>query len=474
MSGTIERRDIFTILFKHKIIIVTVFAVTVTTAILIAILSPEIYESKATLLVKFGREYVYLPTLGDERGPSNYFNREGILNAEVEILTSRDLSEQVITSIGAENLYPALAASPPKNIPLMEAALLRFKDNLSVLGNDQADIIRVAFQHEDPIYAAESINQLVDLFQQKHLEIYGDSKEAEFLEKKVANYLGRLKRAQDALTVFQQEFSMFSIDEQRKLLLQQRTELNISLKNSQRHIVKLGKRLDSLMKQTHSHKNVGDSDVIQKVETKLLDLRLKEQDLLGKFKTGNELVANVKKEIRIVEDYLRTQKGRVDKDLTKEMINIKAELNAEQGNDTILRQQYGEVENELDAFVGMEREFKNQQRELETNEQNYRIYRKKLEEARISEEMDRQKLTNIRVIQAASIPVTPIWPRKRERVIVGLVVGALLGIGLALLREHLSQSIRNSESIEKHLGLSNLATFSYDTDLSPTTNRNVG
>ncbi len=63
------------------------------------------------------------------------------------------------------------------------------------------------------------------------------------------------------------------------------------------------------------------------------------------------------------------------------------------------------------------------------------------------------KGNNVRVIDPAELPEYPIKPNKRTNLMLGLLVGAALGLGLAFLIETLDQSIRTQEDIENKLGL---------------------
>ena len=67
-------------------------------------------------------------------------------------------------------------------------------------------------------------------------------------------------------------------------------------------------------------------------------------------------------------------------------------------------------------------------RERDLNEENYETYLRNFEAARVSAEMDRQKIANISLIQKASVPDKPVSPH----VLLNLIVGALLGLALAV------------------------------------------
>lgn len=62
------------------------------------------------------------------------------------------------------------------------------------------------------------------------------------------------------------------------------------------------------------------------------------------------------------------------------------------------------------------------------------------------------KGNNVRVIDSALVPESPIKPNKRANLVLGLLGGLVLGLGLAFLVEMLDQSVRTQEDIENKLG----------------------
>jgi tyrosine-protein kinase Etk/Wzc len=102
----------------------------------------------------------------------------------------------------------------------------------------------------------------------------------------------------------------------------------------------------------------------------------------------------------------------------------------------------------------------NQKRDVAVNDRNYRTYLEKVEDARILEDLNRQKSANISVIQEAAIPVEPARPRKLLNITLGLVLGALAGLGLAFVTEFSAQGLSTPGSVERVLGLPVLTTIS--------------
>src|SRR5688572_16332656 len=300
-------KEILTILFKHKFKIVAGFLATFLTVAIGTFLLPRIYESSSSLLIKFGREYVYRPEVGEK--PTNIPRTEmvGIIHAETQIITSKDLIDRVISHVGLKQIYPDLAAAK-ESTAIQEAARNRFMANLNVQGLEDSGVIRIGFQHQDPKVAARVVSVVVEKFKDKHLETFIDAKTSSFLEAKTAEYAKRLQAAEQKLEKLKLQHSTYDLDEQRKLLLQQRAQLDSAYKSSQDMIAEYGKKLGALNGQvagvTESARGYTESDryrVLDEGKSKLLELQLQEQQLLKKYTETSQNVVQIRNEIKTVQ-----------------------------------------------------------------------------------------------------------------------------------------------------------------------------
>ena len=474
-------RDFLTILFKHKYTILMIFFAVVATVTIGSFLLHPTYEAKSSLLLKFGREYIYRSEVG-ERGsdtrPLIPLNQEEVINSEIQILTSRDLIEKVITSIKVENIYPDLAEHPPKKVTPLEAAILIFEKKLFVEGIKKSNVIQISFQHKDPHIAAKAVNLLVEFLKEKHLQVYSDPKSS-FLEQQLLAYEQRLKESQNKLEDFKQKYQVFSLEEQRTLLLKQRTDLDTIFKAAQNQVKELQNKLSSLKNQMRTvskdvplYTETERYKIVDDAKAQLLSLQLKEQELLQKYNENTALVINVRKEIKIVQDFIKKQeedlRGKVRtgqnivyQDIEREMFKTQSELSSQEARRATLQGQIAQLDKEIQTLDLRENQLQNLKRELASNEKNYKTYLEKVEEALISDDLNRLKMTNISVIQAASVPAKPIKPRKALNIALGIILGAVSGLGLAFFSEYMNQGLSTPESAERRLGLPVLGTVPY-------------
>jgi uncharacterized protein involved in exopolysaccharide biosynthesis len=474
--------DLLPIIFKHIRILKITFVSTLATVIALTYLVAPTYESQATVLVKFGREYVYVPAVTDEKDPVNYLNREGIINNEIEILSSSDLLEKAIIKIGIPTLYPALAKSPPKNKPIVKVAEKLFREELSIKGGKDMDIIKVSFRHEDPLVAARTVNLLIDLYREKHLQMFGDQAATAFLEAKVSEYESDLAIAEDEFKTFRARHSLFAIDEQRSILLKQQGELKSDLQDAENQLAGLRGRLSILVEESgHTSRDAKirtetgttGNDIVDKAKEQLLTLQLKEREYARTLSDDNRLLVSVRHEIALVEQFISDEKrtpkslvvvgaNEIFQELQKNLILTRAEIESQSERVTILGRQLSVVSEHLKSMLVSEREFHDQERHVTVLQENYHAYRNKLEALRLSDEMDISKVSNISIIQPATPPVKPIRPIKSLNLALGILLGLLAGVGMALWRELNSQVLTTPGVCEKRLGLPVLATIDFE------------
>ena len=104
----------------------------------------------------------------------------------------------------------------------MDAAIARFEKKLDIADVKKSSVIQVSFEHKNPQIASKAVNLLVDYFREKHLQVFS-SPQSPFLEGQVAAFRKKLLASESEMQSFKQKNQVYSLDEQRTLLLGQRT-----------------------------------------------------------------------------------------------------------------------------------------------------------------------------------------------------------------------------------------------------------
>jgi polysaccharide biosynthesis protein PslE len=476
-SGTL--RDVLTILFKKKRTILAIWGSSILLVTIISFVMTPIYEARTSILVKMGREHIYRPEIGNPEAISHVtFESKATIKSEIAILTSPDLIGSVIQKLDVGKLYPKLVTSPPRQMTPMQAAMVKFGKDLSVDFVKDSYVIEATFQHENAELSAQALNLLVDFLKEKHLQAYSTPKTS-FLEQQVLLYRQKLNDSEARLQAFKREHGVSSFVEQRRLLLEQRRDLDSSLKTTQNQIKGLLSQLESLRTQGDSlpkeiplasQTEQYQHQSIDAAKGNLLTLQMREQELLTKYTERSQLVTQVRHEIEVVKKFLVEQEARLADTVTTGvnpvyqqlqigLLNGKSELQGIQAKREVIAQQLQSLGVQLRELDQKEAELKNLDRELITDQQNFEMYQKKAEEARVSEEMDRLKMTNISIIQPAMVPPKPIKPAKTLYIFLSVVFGGALGISAGLVSEYMARGYTTAEQAAQDLGLPILASF---------------
>jgi uncharacterized protein involved in exopolysaccharide biosynthesis len=455
-------RDFLHVIFKRKNQILLIFTTTVFTVVIGTLVVKPTYEAKAQILVKIGRENLYMPP---NSASSEIIrpNREDQINSEIELLKSRSLAENVIKSMGSQSIY--------KNLDEKQT-LLKFQKSLSIEAIKNSYVIEIGFKHEDPKLAAKIVNMFTNAYLDQHVLVHKNPKSYNLFEEQSQILKNKVAQEKEKLTILKKQYNITDKDEEQKLLLNQvaglRTDLNrtISQKNETKsRILQLQQLIyktpETIPQGEEVDRNTG---LISNLETKLIELQLKQKELLTKYTPESRLVKNVEEEIQMVKDKLLEQDNKrygkssiglneTYQKLKQELLRNQTELKALAAKEETQKTQLVEFQNKLDQFNQIDADLNQLQETLDVNRQNYRLYLTKFEESRISDAMDDKKIANISLIESALPPLKPARPLVFFNILIGIFLGGFGGFGLAFFAESMDDSLEKPEDVEKVLQL---------------------
>ncbi len=493
-----ELNDLIMAVYRGRWVVFGVCTASVGLVVLHTLTATPLYQAEADILLKFGREYVYRPEVGEEQ-PRVTRDTRDLVNSEIQILSSRELARETVQRVGPRELYPGIDA-PPRRFTIkwlrqkanevlalvhpnladirpgtaLERATLAFGANLEVSGVGKTDVVRVAYMHPRPEMAAQAVETSIEAFKEKRLQVFADPR-AEFLAAQVAEYRRRLEAAEQELETFRQTHRLYDLEQQRELLLTQRQALDGDLKATESRIEETAKRLEALREQASNidetvplfAENQRDP-VVDNAKSRLLDLRLRENQLRAKYLDSSKLVQDVREQIALVEDFLaktrdevstRTQSGKnqVHQELMLDIVRAEAEHESLVAKRRAVQQQIARVNDDLAQLDPWQNELNQLVRDVANNQSNYKAYLAKLEDAKVSEELNRNKVVNVSVIEPATVPLRPATPQKTLNLAFGIVFGLAAGLGLVFVRDQLRPRLLTVDNAEQATGLPVLA-----------------
>jgi uncharacterized protein involved in exopolysaccharide biosynthesis len=193
------------------------------------------YEAKASVLVTFGREYIFRPLRGDEESWSPW-RAEIAVNAEMGILNSTALQDAAIRSVGADyiagrrddeadgkpsSLFRQLltdlrgtsvdwgiVAPPADEATAARAMLAR---NLTIKGVNDSNVIHVSFRHPDRGVAVDVIEALLAAYFDTRQVLFS-TPENRFLQAQLGKRLEAFEEAGRRIIAFQDELGIGDFD----------------------------------------------------------------------------------------------------------------------------------------------------------------------------------------------------------------------------------------------------------------------
>jgi uncharacterized protein involved in exopolysaccharide biosynthesis len=480
-------RDFLNVVFKRKSqILLFFFAVVLTVAIGTYVAKPT-YEAQSQVLVKIGRENLYVPYTSSG-SPVINLDRQEQINSEIEILTSQSLAEEVVKDMGPTTIYKDLNKKGWKIFDLIrkeleaaqspvEMAVLKVQKDLEVEGIKKSNVIAIRFRHTDSQTAAQVVNTFVSHYLDRHVDVHKAPNSYKFFREQSGLLKDKLTNSELNLDNFKKQHNITSLEEQRTLLLRKEADLRAELNSTLSQFAETEHRIRQLNQQLAvTPKTIPQGEetehspyVINTLQARLVELELKEKEFLTKYTEQSRLVRNVREEIGIVRTKLNEQEAkRYDRirsginvtyqRLQEELFRNQAELKALNAKRTMQRAQLADYQKELDKLSRIEVQLNQIKQQVEVDRENYRLYLTKFEESRISDAMDTEKISNVTQIQAASPPIKPVSPKVFLNLVLGIFLGAFGGLGLAFFMEYLDDSLETPEAAENALHVPVLAS----------------
>jgi polysaccharide biosynthesis transport protein len=435
---------------------------------------PTVYESDARLLVRYVLErsgYDPVDGVSGQKGGTGLTN-DGIIAAEVSILTSWDLSVQVAEALGPNRVLPDVKA------PSVVQAAAAINSGLATTTAKNSNIIGVSYQNRKPEVATTVLNELVNRYFTKHLEVHRSAGAFDFVSQQADQVRARLNQTEDALKALKAKAGVsISLQDSTASLSLQSSHLNDQIRAAESELAEQTAKVRQIelgggpVNLNDTEKTKDDAAVpsstpgassqetaeYKALVANLAHLRETHVEMTAKYTPENVLVKMNQAHIDDLENQKRTFEKKYP-DLATigegKGVSIRAErahLAGMKSKLDDLRRQRTELQEQIKQFSDIGPQIANLERTKEMQEQNYKYFSGTLEKARVDEALDPSKMPNISAIQRPSPP--GLVTKTRNKIALALAGGGLvLGSGLALLFELiLNQTYKRRSEIELQL-----------------------
>jgi len=477
-------RDLFGVLFRHKRRSGLFLAVILALTALVTALMPRAYESDAKLLMRVGRESVAVDPTASSSGQvlSVRQSRDSEVNSELEILTSQDVIGAVVDAFGPEKFAPPGLLERLGILgsgDIRQRAILNLSTNLSIEALKDSNIISLSYSAGRPDLARDVLKKIIEVYRTQHIAAHRTVGAYQFFAQETARLGSELAGAEDKLRDAKNRAHVGSIDEQRRILMgrigamqQDQEQTRSALSSSKARVASMQAMLKTLPETITTEQTSGmPNAAADGMRQKIYELQLKEQDLLSRYRESSEPVQEVRRQIAEAQSLLarqdqnRTQvteglsasHQRVNGDLLTET----AALSGLRAKSEALESELRKARMELSALNDSEVKIAQIDRQVQAQKQTLQKYSANLEQTRIDQALETEKISNISVVEQATLPSLPVSPRVLLNLVLGTFVGLLGGVAVAFGSDFVDHSIRKPSDVEERLQLPTLAAIPY-------------
>jgi polysaccharide biosynthesis transport protein len=450
--------DYLLILRKHRWLILT-FLVAV-----VAIVSVGTFRMKAvyvaTAKIEIDRESTNILPFQGATSFDYEMDLENYIETQSRILTSETMALETIRNMelaanpefAGDGSSDAIATGTLRNKKL-PSAIGAFLGALSVKRIPNTSLMEVSFESSDPLLAARVLNaHLENYIEQNYKSRYEATADAtKWLQSELDELRVKVRRSEDARIEYERNNQIWTVgdsSDKGNAATQRLADLNKELTEAQS---------DSLRKQALSEfAKAGDLDAVPQLRDNpvLQEMQKKEAELSVQYTDAvNQYGPNFPKVQR-----MQAQMKDLNEQMTRERKGIIAQLESEyreaKQHEDLLSRALDAQKAEVNVMSEKMIQYNILKREAEANKVLYDSLETKLKEAQISTGL---KSSNIRIVDPAMVPSTPARPAKARNITLGFLVGLVGGIGLALLREYLDNTVKTPDDVETLARLPSLA-----------------
>jgi uncharacterized protein involved in exopolysaccharide biosynthesis len=474
-------RDFLAVGFRHKRAVTLCFSGILLGTILAAIFLPPLYKSSTKFLIEHERmDPVASPGQGAQQMVRPPVTEEE-LNSEVELLKSEDVLRQVVLANGLQNRkslsYYIFGA--PDEVHRIAKAVNRLAGNLTIEAIKKSNLIDVHWYSTDPRLAASVLNDLGDAYLKKNVAVHHPPGQFEFFDQGTAKYQKDLADAEAQLKAFSEEEGGVSPQVTTNLTLGKLNEFQASLQQTKAEMASTEERIRDLERQagitperlTTEKKQADDAQVLQGLKNTLMTLELKRTELLTKYQPTYPLVQEVDKELAqtrasiAAEDAKPVREETTDRNPTYAWINEElakaksdyAGLQARATATQAIVAQYQARSRDLDQKGLIEGDLL---RNMKATEENYLLYLRKREEAKMEDAMNDTRILSVAIAQQPIVPTLPAIPPVLIMA-AGTLLAIIASLGLAFALEYLDPSFRTPSEVMAELNIPVLAAVSH-------------
>jgi capsular exopolysaccharide synthesis family protein len=472
--------DRLAVLYRYRALCVTVFILVTAAMIIQGYNNVKIYQAQARVLIEDERSTA-IPGLQNDQN-TYYEDPEPYFQTQYKILKGRDLTRRVVRKLHLETVPefngtkpapptplsmlgdlktrlmgyvskgPPAAPEPPKpDETADESAMVgAFVGRVDVVPVRGSHLVDVMFISEEPKFAADAVNALIDEYVAENLEIKLRSTQGmlDWLDNELANQQKRVEESERALAEYREKENALSLDDKQNIVLSRLNQLNDTATRARSSRV----QKESLYNQVKAIANGTNPDAIpiiatnanvQTAKSKLVDLQRQKVQLLERYADKHPKVLDINAQ-------LQDAQRQLDIAIAGAVQSVRNEYETAVIEEQTFAKNLEGAKSEATALNRKGIGYGVMEREAKSNREVYQSLLTREKELRVSAN---SRTNNVRVVDRAEIPRAPITPGGRRTWLMSAVIGLVLAVAVALGLDYMNDTIKTPEDITRRLKL---------------------
>lgn len=488
----IDLRDYLRVILKRRWTVITVFTVIVVTTAIYAFTATPIYEATTRLIIDKENPNVMSiqEVMAVDASGTDYYQ------TQYKIIESRGVAREVIKRLHLEeseeffpkpkdNFISNLKRSIEETIHFWKEAIVSllktekkesqdktseeyepdsslvsaFISRIKVRPIRNSRLVDVSFQARDPVLATRIVNALAKSYINQNLEtrLRAAQDAVKWIHNRIEEERQKVEQAEQALLRYKEKHGIitdFSSDVE-KITAQKLAQLNAQVVEAESKRVEAETRFRQAAALTgtpdmlDSIPEVLNNELIRQIKTMEVELYKRMSELSKKYGPRHPKMVAIESELKTLQKRKKQEVNRVINSLKNE---YKVALARENSLKAALAKQKKESLDLNQKAI----EYGVLRREAESARQMYDLLIKRFKETSLTEDL---QTGNIRIIDRAEVPKSPVKPKKKLDILLAVIVGLVTGIGLAFFFEYLDNTIKLPDEIKEYLDIPYLGTI---------------
>lgn len=468
--------DYVKVLHRRRRTVLTAFALVAGSVAVYTFIATEVFEARTRLLIENEQQNVinFEPVVEEDQTKADYYQ------TQYNILKSRALARRTLDELklweqspfggdvdagyGLKKAIVGLFTPVERNRTnqiqggdetlAQSRAIDIFLSRLTITPIRNSRLVDVKYQLADPAMAASIVNTLAKSYIQQNLEYrFTASKEAgDWLGARLAEERNAVEAAEAKLQQYRERHDAISLMDRENITVQKLADLNGAVTRAKTERI----QKEAMYRQLQaSQSDPSELDTFPAILTNSFIQHQKGElaELQRQHAQASEKLGEKHPEIIKLNSAIQVLQAKLKGEIAKVVQSVGSEYRAALAQENSLTAALNQQKDEAQSMNRKAIDYSVLARDVESSTQLYNNLLQRAKEMSVAGEL---KTSNIRIVDAAELPQTPVSPRRGTNVLLGLFIGALFGCGLAFFFEYLDNRIRTPEAMRSHLGLAHL------------------